>query len=52
MTAQAHTIISCDFLTVDTVLLRRVYVLIFVEHDTRRLHIAGVTARPSGARVT
>jgi transposase InsO family protein len=52
LTAQARAIISCDFLTVDTVLLRRVYVLIFVEDETRRLHIAGVTAHPTGARVT
>ncbi len=36
----------------DTVLLRRVYVLIFVEHDTRRLHIGGVTTHPSGVWVT
>jgi hypothetical protein len=52
LTAQAHGIISRDFLTVDTVGLRRVYVLIFVEHDTRRLHIAGVTVQPTGAWVT
>jgi putative transposase len=52
LTAQAHGIISCDFLTVDTVLLRRVYVLIFVEHDTRRLHVGGVAAHPTGAWVT
>jgi hypothetical protein len=52
LTAQAHGLISCDFLTVDTVLLRRVYVLIFVEHETRRLHIGGVTAHPTGAWVT
>jgi len=51
LTAQAHGIISCDFLTVDTVLLRRVYVLIFVEHETCRLHIGGVTAHPTGAWV-
>ena len=36
----------------DTVLLRRVYVLIFAEHDTRRLHIGGVTTHPSGVWVT
>jgi transposase InsO family protein len=52
LAAQAQGIISCDFLTVDTVLLRRVYVLIFVEHDTRRLHIGGVTAHPTGRWVT
>jgi putative transposase len=52
LTAQAHAIISCDFLTVDTVLLRRIYILIFVEHDTRTLHICGLTTRPTGAWVT
>ncbi|WP_207757607.1 DDE-type integrase/transposase/recombinase [Nonomuraea cypriaca] len=33
---------------VETVLLKRLYVLIFIEHGTRRLHLAGVTAHPSG----
>jgi transposase InsO family protein len=49
LTAQAHAIIACDFLVVETVLLRRLYVLVFIEHGTRRLHVAGVTARPTGA---
>ena len=44
LSAQAHRIIACDFMHVDTVLLRRLYVLIFIEHGTRRLHIADVTA--------
>jgi transposase len=52
LSAQAHRIIACDFLHVDTVLLRRLYVLIFIEHGTRRLHIAGVTANPTGPWVT
>ena len=49
LTAQAHAIIACDFLVVETVLLKRLYVLVFIEHGTRRLHLAGVTARPTGA---
>jgi hypothetical protein len=51
LSAQAHRIIACDFLHVDTVLLRRLYVLVFIEHGTRRLHIAGVTANPAGSWV-
>jgi putative transposase len=47
--AQAGTIIAADFLQVDTVLLKRIYVLVFIEHGTRRLHIAGITANPDGA---
>ena len=47
LTAQAHAIIACDFLVVETVLLQRLYVLVFIEHGTRRLHLAGVTARPT-----
>jgi hypothetical protein len=51
LSAQAHRIIACDFLHVDAVLLRRLYVLIFIEHGTRRLHVAGVTANPTGSWV-
>jgi putative transposase len=52
LATQAQGIIACDFFTVDTVLLRRVYVLIFIEHATRRLHVAGATVHPTGAWVT
>jgi len=46
--AQAHTIIACDFLVVEKVLLQWVYMLMFTGHGTRRLHLAGVTAHPTG----
>jgi len=49
LAAQAHAIIACDFLVVETVLLMRLYVLVFIEHGTRRLHLAGVTAHPTGS---
>ncbi len=49
---QASGIIACDFLTVDTVLLRRLYVLVFVHLATRKAYLAGVTANPTGAWTT
>lgn len=49
LTAQAHAIIACDFPVVETVLLKRLYVLVFIEHGTRRVHLAGVTACPTAA---
>ena len=50
--AQAAGIVACDFVTVDTVLLRRVYVLVFIELQTRIVRVAGVTAHPTGEWVT
>jgi len=46
--AQAAGIVPVDFLHVDTVLLRRLNVLVFIEHGTRRMHLGGVTANPTG----
>jgi putative transposase len=46
--AQAAGILAVDFLHVDTVLLKRLHVLVFLEHGTRRMHFGGVTASPIG----
>jgi putative transposase len=50
--AQASAIVACDFLTVDTVWLRRLYVLFFIELGNRRVHFGGVTANPHERWVT
>jgi transposase InsO family protein len=50
--AQAHGILACDFLTVETLRLKTIYVLFFIELRTRRVHVAAVTAHPDSAWVS
>lgn len=48
MTAQAKTVLACDFFTVETLLLKRYYILFFIEIATRRVHYAGAATNPNG----
>jgi transposase InsO family protein len=50
--AHAASIIACDFFTVETLWLGRLYVLFFIEIDTRRVHLAGCSANSDGRRTT
>jgi transposase InsO family protein len=45
---QATTMLACDFFTVYTALLRRIYVLFFIEIDSRRVYLSGITSNPAG----
>jgi transposase InsO family protein len=48
---QAQSMLAVDFFTVETISLQRLYVLFFIELGSRRVHLAGGTANPTGAWV-
>jgi hypothetical protein len=49
---QARSILECDFLTVGTLFLKRLYVLFFIELASRRVRLAGITTDPDGIWMT
>jgi putative transposase len=51
LASQASSIVACDFFTVETVLLRRFYVLFFIAHASRRVWLAGCTTNPTAGWV-
>jgi putative transposase len=48
LAAQTSGVLACDFFCVDTILLRRLYVVFFIEHRTSRVHLAGITTNATG----
>jgi putative transposase len=47
LAAQAHAILAIDFAHVDTVFLRRLCLLVVIEHGRRRVHLAGSPTPPA-----
>ena len=52
MTHYKEQLIACDFFTVETLTLKTLYVLFFIELGSRRVHLGGVTSDPNAAWVT
>jgi putative transposase len=47
--AQASSMLACDFLTVETAFLQRIYVLFFISLATRRIEYVACTSTPAGS---
>jgi putative transposase len=52
MTHYKDQLLACDFFTIETLFLQTIYVLIFIEIGSRRVHFAGCTAHPDNAWIT
>ena len=52
LSAQAKGLMPCVYFHVDTVLFKRLYVLLFIYHDSRFVRIAGITRNPVADWVT
>jgi putative transposase len=50
--AQTASVLACDFLTVETILVQRIYVLFFISLATRRIEYVACSSNPDGRRVT
>ena len=50
--AHRRSLLAVDFFTVETISLQRLYVLFFIELGSRRVHLSGCTANPTGAWAT
>ena len=49
---RSQAAVACDFATIDTALLRRYYLLFFIDVTTREVFFAGITANPTGSWTT
>ena len=49
---RSQAAVACDFATVDTVTLRRFYLLFFIDIPTRTVWLGGFTEHPTGAWTT
>jgi putative transposase len=52
LTHYKHQIMACDFFTVETLFLKTIYVLFFIEIGSRRVHFAGCTTNPDATWIT